>query len=553
MEILSVEKLNFKYPSANENALSNLDFKIEKGDFVLLCGKTGSGKTTLLKMLKKEIAPFGEKSGTIIFGGKNANEAKPSDIGFVFQNPENQIVCDKVWHELAFGLENMGISSGEIRLRVAEAASYFGISGWFEKNTDELSGGQKQLLNLASAMVMSPEILLLDEPTSQLDPIASIEFINTLKRINNDFGTTVIITEHRTEDIIPVADKMMIIDRGIITAFDGVDDVCLKKCNDDIIGNFPASVRIWKNTGAKDNCPLTVSEAKKYITNNFDNSIRTLSHESYLPSKETAVLCRGICFRYNKNSDDVVRGLSLEIKKGEIHCILGANAAGKTTLLKLIAGLIKPYHGSIEIFGKKTTSYKAGELYRQNISMLPQCVQNVFSGDTLEEDFNQYCNALGYNSKEKEEKINGIVNTFKISQYLKKNPLDLSGGEQQKCAVAKLLIAEPKIILMDEPVKSLDNIEKNTVAKIIKELSASGITIIIVTHDTEFAADVAERCSLLFNGEIVSVDEPFRFFAGNCFYTTAASRISRGFFDNAVTVNDVTELCLQNRGECNGE
>ncbi len=542
MEILSVEKLNFSYPNAKGKALSDISFTVGSGDFVLLCGATGSGKTTLLKMLKKEIAPFGEKTGNILFCGKGSEQSKPADIGFVMQNPENQIVCDKVWHELAFGLENMGVKSSDIRRRTAETASYFGISEWFKKNTSELSGGQKQILNLASVMVMNPKLLLFDEPTSQLDPLASVGFINTLKRINADFGTAIIICEHRTEEIMPAVNKLMLIDNGRITAYGSVESVCERNKNDACFSFFPAPSRIWKKTGAYGKCPLNVKEGREYLENNFNNSVRAVEAKHFNPDGDIALKCKNLCFRYSKNSEDVIKDLNMSVYKGEIHTVLGANGAGKSTLLKLLAGILKPYRGKVKARGDK------------RISMLPQNVRTVFLRDTVYDDFNEYCLSLGLDENEKNIRINKAVDTFGIYPLINRHPFDLSGGEQQKCAAAKLLLAEPDIILMDEPVKSLDCFAKKTVADIISSLCENGATVIIVTHDIEFAAQVSDRCSLLFGGEITACGEPDGFFTDNNFYTTAAARLSRGFFENTVTENDVINLCLENeRKEKHGE
>ena len=186
MECFKIENLSFTYPTRNEKTLDGVDLEIMHGEFITVCGKSGCGKTTLLRMLKSSLSPHGTIEGRVLFDGVPLDSVslrdQASKIGFVMQSPENQIVTDKVWHELAFGLESLGFSNGEIRTRVSEMASFFGISDWFHKNVSELSGGQKQLLNLASVMVMQPQVLVLDEPTSRLDPIAAGEFLKTLEK-----------------------------------------------------------------------------------------------------------------------------------------------------------------------------------------------------------------------------------------------------------------------------------------------------------------------------------------------------------------------------------
>ena len=222
MNCIEVKNFSFQYPKESHAALYQVSMEVEEGSFVVLCGKSGCGKSTLLRQFKSVLASHGEKKGEILYGGQNLEDVdlrtQSAEIGYVLQNPDNQIVTDKVWHELAFGLESLGYDTPTIRLRVAEMASYFGIHSWFLKNVSELSGGQKQLLNLASVMAMHPKLLILDEPTSQLDPIAASDFLETVRKINRDIGTTVILTEHRLEDVIPWADKVYVMDKGRMIA-----------------------------------------------------------------------------------------------------------------------------------------------------------------------------------------------------------------------------------------------------------------------------------------------------------------------------------------------
>ena len=223
METIRLDYVNFSYPLSEKPALRDVTFTIQPSQFIVLCGKSGCGKSTLLRQLKKNLIPYGRLEGQVLYCGERVDELpdrkSAEEIGFVQQNPDNQIVTDKVWHELAFGLESLGLSNSAIKRRVAEMASYFGIQGWFRKNVSELSGGQKQLLNLASIMAMQPKLLILDEPASQLDPIAASEFLQTVYKINRDLGTTVLISEHRLEEVFPMADKVMVMDEGKLIAF----------------------------------------------------------------------------------------------------------------------------------------------------------------------------------------------------------------------------------------------------------------------------------------------------------------------------------------------
>jgi len=542
MALFKIENLTFYYPDCARPAVNDVSFEIERGDFCVIAGATGSGKSTLLRLLKREISPLGKKSCTIYFDGVDADEldAKTSatKIGFVMQNPEHQIVTDKVWHELAFALENLGVPNDIIARRVAEMACYFGIESWFDKRVCELSGGQKQLLTLASVMVCDPDILILDEPCAQLDPIAAADFIATLKKLSNEFSIAILIVEHRLEDLIPICDRLLVLENGNLLA-NGEPKSIIKQLrhNADIVSSMPCAARLFLSLNQNGDCPLSIKEGRRFIENTFDNTQKKLARPEYIHSKNPALEFVGAYFRYEKGSPDILSGLDLKIYENEIFCILGGNGSGKTTSLSVAAGLLDLYAGSLRIFGKKLSEYKNGSLYKNCLSLLPQDVQTVFSKNTVKEELD-------------EVNVDFSDLPFDISHLADTHPYDLSGGEMQLVALAKILAAKPRLLLMDEPTKGLDPDKKTTVIDILKKLSQNGTTVVIVTHDVEFCALCADRAALFFNGKIVSIGTPSEFFSENKFYTTAICKMTKGYYQNAVTLDDAYCICKMNKKKC---
>lgn len=564
MALLEVKNLSFTYPRQPKDttepkpALSDVSLEIRKGEFMVLCGASGCGKSTLLRLLKRELAPEGEKSGEIIFCGKEqstlSEREAACEIGYVLQNPENQIVTDKVWHELAFGLENMGVPTPVIRRRVAEMACFFGIDDWFRKKTTELSGGQKQLLNLASILSMQPKLLILDEPTSQLDPIAASDFIHTLSKINKELGLTILLTEHRLEEVFPLADRVAVMDQGKLLFVESPRQAGheLKKFdpNHRMLLGLPSAVRIYQGLDAEDvTCPLTVRDGRNFIEENYDNTITRLEREPEKKEEKDrpiAMRMKDICFRYEKEEPDVLDHVALTLYEGEVVSLLGGNGAGKTTLLSVISGTNRPYYGKIEVFGKRLQKYKGKELYIRKLASLPQNPQTVFLKMTVREDYEELAKVLGCKKSELEDKIQAVAQQLEITHLLDRHPYDLSGGEQQRAAIGKVLLLEPRLLLLDEPTKGIDAWSKRQLGNLLKDLRRQGITVLMVTHDVEFAAEVSDRCGLFFDHEITSVDTPEEFFCNNNYYTTAANRISRQQYENAITCEEVIELCRQN-------
>ena len=555
MALLEIKNLSFTYNGAKNKALSDINIEIESGDFVLLCGESGCGKTTLLKLLKKQLRPAGKTEGVITYGGVNIDElderASVTEIGYVMQNPDNQTVTDKVWHELAFGLESLGESTDVIRRKVAEICGFFGIGEWYHKKTSELSGGQKQLLSLASVMVMNPSVLVPDEPTAQLDPIAASEFLASLRKINEELGITVIIAEHRLEEVFPMVSKVVLMDKASVCLFDtprSIGEKLAKNASAHKLSiGMPAAIRLFSALDGMGINPLTVKEGKKYIEEHYRSDIKRAGFEALdFSERKVASEVSGGYFRYERELPDVLSGLDLKVYENEILCILGANGAGKTTLLRILSGVRRLYKGKYRVWDKKIKEYSGNTLYRGNISCLPQNPQNLFVKNTVYADLFEVTKLLGMSKADAEQRIGELGERLDIKHLFESHPYDLSGGEQQKAALAKILLMNPKIILLDEPTKGLDAYSKKTFAEILAELKKDGKTIVIVTHDVEFAAEYADRCAMFFDGQIVSISNRVDFFATNRYYTTAAARMTRPMFENAVTVDMAVKLCQEN-------
>ncbi len=551
MALLEIKNLSFSYPESGKKALDGVSLSVSEGEFVLLCGESGCGKTTLLSIIKRQMRPEGNLSGEILYKGENIDSLSEresvTDFGYVYQSPEKQIVTDKVWHELAFGPESIGMNTQSIRRRAAEISGFFGISKWYRKDTASLSGGQKQLLNLASVMITDPKVLLLDEPTSQLDPIAASEFIATLRKINDEIGVTIILVEHRLEELFSKVDRVVMMSEGKVVVdsrpqelgkhYDEIEKLPMKY-------GLPAAMKIARGIGRTDVTPLSVKDGKRLIEEYLSDCGAFADSGEKKPSedeRETVIEISEGFFRYERELPDVLCGMDLRVKKNEFLCILGENGAGKTTALRILGGNRRLYRGKYRLWGKKISEYSTDKLYRRNVSFLPQNPQLLFVKNTLESDLLEATKAMGLNENEGKEKIAAITEKLGIDALLDSHPFNLSGGEQQKAAFAKILLMEPRILLLDEPTKGIDAYSKKILGKMLKGLQKEGITIVMVTHDVEFAAEYADRCAMFFDGQIVSSAPPEEFFSENSYYTTSASRISRGFFGGAVTAAEVIE------------
>lgn len=543
MEILSCENVAFKYIESTDYAISDCTFSVKKGEKIMLCGASGSGKSTLLRLLKRELSPRGELSGNITLMGKDRSELSDREsaekIGFVMQSPDSQTVCDKVSAELAFGLESFGVKSGEIQSRVGEMAAFFGIEPLYDRDISTLSGGQKQLVALCSVMATDPDILLLDEPTAQLDPVAARELLGILDRLNKEMGVTIIIAEHDPEELFDSCDKILYLAKGK-TEFFGTPALTAKYFVENALDGFlPETAKAFARLC--DDLPLNVRQGRAKLEKLGVTDIPKQAVNDTERAEPYALQCKDLWQRYEKNSPDILKGCDLGIRKGECYGLLGSNGGGKSTLLRVICGLCKPYMGTVSLFGKKQKAYKNGSLFHEMLAFLPQEPVTMFVKESVREDLLQSGDKVT---------VENVSQRMGIEHLLDRHPWDLSGGEIQKCAFGKILLADPKIIVLDECTKGMDSFAKKALGDILLGLKDEGRTILLVTHDLEFAAQYCDRCGLLFDGKIVAEDNAVEFFSHNRFYTTAAARLTRGFFSGAVTSTAVRErLAMVKRGQ----
>ena len=530
VEKIKIKNLIFSYPNSEKTALNDINLTINQGEFVTICGKSGCGKSTLLRHLKPILTPHGKTSGEIYFDGKSiydlSDREQAENIGFVMQNPDNQIVTDKVWHELVFGLESLGINSAEIRSKAAEMASFFGIQNWFYENVANLSGGQKQILNLASVMIMNPTLLLLDEPSSQLDPISAHDFFTMLERINTELGVTIILSEHNLSEVFPLSDKVVVMEDGKITAENTPYKIGEELKQNSMFAALPTPTKIYYSLGNNSgNCPITIRDGHKWLEKQQINEHFEFKSEKNRINTEPILELKDVWFRYEKNSDDILKGLSFKVHENEFYAIVGGNGVGKSTALSVISKINKPYRG--KVFINDDTK----------VAVMPQNPQSLFLKKSILEEL--YDAVFDVEKEKRKNEIEYVIKLCELDNLLENHPYDLSGGEQQRVALAKMLLRKPDLLVLDEPTKGLDACFKRKLAMILKSLQKNGMTVLMVTHDIEFCAEYADICAMFFDGNIVSEAPPRKFFAENNFYTTSAKRMADGIIENAVLDKDV--------------
>lgn len=605
MALIEFKDFSFSYLNSDGSesqtkSLDSINLEIDYGDFVLLCGPSGCGKTTLLTNLKKELMPAGRRSGEIKFNGTRIQDlddlSSACDIGYLFQNPDSQIVTDTVIQEIAFPLENIGLPTEEIRNRISEIIAFFGINDILHKNVNELSGGQKQLVNLCSLLVLRPEVLLLDEPMSQLDPIASYEFLSIVRRLNEEFSITVVMSEHKADSIFPFIDKAVFLKKGKIEFVDNAHNICSEVIDDEIFENYlPVVTKIYNSLSVKYpsliklNTPLSIREGRRCLNTihddlikisdgviNSDNSSSTNTHHtskkyhseeksgildkiSFSRNKDALIRMKGIYFAYEKENL-ILKNVDFDLNDGDFVSLIGGNGVGKSTFLQLLVGILKPIKGKVKYRKGVRLAYvhQNPMIHFSKDNVREEFLESIIESNLLDGsdvDFSKeiYENLLKLSKEEFIEsdvlnslkfdsigfKFKDLIEFFGISELIDKHPYDCSGGEQQKIVIVKALLQNTDVLVLDEPTKGLDPISSKALAEILNSLRDNGLTILMTSHDLDFVANNCKRCLMLFDKDIQIDDDPKIIFAENNFYTTFVNRMVKDYVPEIVTLDDL--------------
>lgn len=518
MEKISVSNLSYWYPECEKPALDNINLNIKEGELVLLVGPSGSGKSTLLRCFNRIIPDFygGKIKGKVNIDGMDLKLWDKRDIirhmGMVYQHPEKQIVLQDVEREIAFGLENLNMELNSMKRNVSEAISLLNLTAIKDKSTSEISGGEKQRIAIASVIAMNPEIIIFDEPISQLDPIGAEEVMNFIKKLNRDMGKTIILVEHRLDRCFDMADKIIFIEEGRIVG-EGKKNEIPQNINKKYF--LPNLAYVFKAAGYKA-VPTNVKEAREVISK-MEFEQKTYGAEKY---GEKVLSIDKLEFGY-KRGERTLKGINLEISKGEIITVMGENGAGKSTLFKLAAGVLEDYKGRIKVNDKDIKNLKNKERIK-TIGYLSQNPNDYLGRDTVFEE-------VAYTLKNIDEydakRVIAMLDKIKIENLKDKNPRDLSGGEKQRVAIACTMITNPNILILDEPTRGMDAEAKDILGSIIKELSEQGKSIVIITHDTDFAADYSTSVALMFDGEIVARGSVEDILYDSIYYSSQIARV----------------------------
>jgi energy-coupling factor transport system ATP-binding protein len=531
MNYIDIKNLNYRYPESSKLALENINLEIERGDLVLVLGNSGSGKSTLAKCISRAVPNFygGTISGQVFLKDQDVDEMnhkqRAQEITMVFQDPERQLVMDRVHREIAFGLENVGTPESQFKRKIWEALQFLGISDLAYREINTLSGGQKQKVALASAIAYIPKCIILDEPTSQLDPAAAEEIINIVKKINEELGITVIVIEQKVGKWFDYADKILVLRDGK-QIFHG-DRNELYTSTDEYAKSFmPSYLKLSSCLGVSQ-LPKGFKEARKAVSNyKIKNSIK----ENYKASMSELIEIKDLTCKYEHS--EALKKLSFQLYEKDFLGIIGANGAGKSTLLKAIMGLIK-YSGSIKLKDKgEIKKLKLKEL-AQTIGYVSQNPNDYISKETVYEELKFTLDNFKLEHKDIIEETLKALDIYHLKDV---NPRDTSGGERQRIAIASILVLRPKLLLLDEPTRGLHGEAKKKLGETLKKLNASGTTVVMITHDMDFAAQFCSRFLLMFDGQKASEGNAEEVLGSSIYYTTTINKLLRDLSDNIFTL-----------------
>lgn len=550
MPLYKVENLTYYYPEAEKAALNNISMEIEDGEFVLVAGGSGSGKSSLARALAGLIPDFygGRIGGKVYFQGRDIRAMDRGklarEIGMVFQDPEKQIVQTHVEAEIAFGLENLGLDNEEMLRRVAEVVCFMDLEKIRGAFTANLSGGQKQKLALASVLAMQPRALVLDEPTSQLDPVAAEDILNLVKRLNEEMGFTVIMIEQRLERCLHLADRVLIMEKGGI-AYDGNAREVARSAIKSGMPFVPPVARFFAGLEVP-SVPLTVKDGRKMLRSFISNKNHgeekqdVLRHggglSTHAPEQKSAVRLKNLWFTY-PGGQEVLKDVNIDIKEGEFVAILGENGAGKSTMLRQLTGLLRPDRGTVEVLGKDVGRNGYKEI-RRHTAYLSQNPNDYLFQDTVEDELLFTLKNFGFKDK---SAVDEMLERFHLARYRRVNPRDLSSGERQRVALASVLVMSPGLIILDEPTRGVDFRLKAELGRFLQQETAKGRTVIVVTHDVEFAAEYAARVVMMFSGRVVSDGGKHEVLGKSVFYSPQLGKMCRGICDGVLTFSEARD------------
>ncbi len=534
--MIRFDGVNYQYPSAGRQALTDVGWCLESGRVAVVTGPSGSGKSTLARTINGLVPHFhgGRFGGTVSVNGLDTTTHSTAllsqHVGFVAQVPETQTVTDRVEDEIAFGLENLRLPRNEIRLRVEEMLDLLSLNHLRKRNIDTLSGGERQRVVIAAAMAMRPTTLVLDEPTSQLDPTSSDEILTTLTRMNHELGTTILLVEHRLDRVLGMSDQLLVLDDCGRVRAAGPTRLSL--------AHLPAPsplLRVANELGWIP-APLTVREARAFSARFAESTYSPPEPRHTVVGDSPSITFDKVTFGYERSK--VLDRLSLECYPGSLTALMGRNGSGKTTLLKLVNGLLRPGSGRVRTCGQDVSRTSTVDLAR-DVAYLPQNAGTLLFNDSVGAELRFTLRCRG-----RDDDVNGMLERFGLSQLADRNPLDLSGGERLRAALAAVLIGRPSILLLDEPTRGIDGELKQRLGEIFRQLADQGTTVLLATHDVDLVAEFADRVVILGDGEVVADGSPHEVMPGSLVYST---QINRVFGGRLLTVDDVRDELMEHQ------